>query len=111
MTRAAAEIIEDIQKHGPRHRGRKEYIKLLRGEHTTQRERIIAMCYYCMNYYADGAMDCRNTTCPLYIHMPYRKLPLNVAPHTVTANRDTGSMNHTGDGDRCDGDDRAGGDT
>ncbi len=61
----AEEIIKDIGR-SKNHPGKKEYIKFLRGERITPRERILAQCYDCMGYFSDGYQDCGITTCPLY---------------------------------------------
>lgn len=65
--------LEDVTTYGKRFTGRKEYLEILRGQHSTPRKRILAMCYECSGYYEDGAEDCGNKDCPLYGVMPYRK--------------------------------------
>lgn len=35
-------------------------------------EAILAKCYSCMAFYADGAVDCKIKTCSLYKWYPYR---------------------------------------
>jgi hypothetical protein len=40
----------------------------------TLKNAILAQCHQCMGYYSDGKEDYRNTKCPLYNWMPYRKL-------------------------------------
>jgi hypothetical protein len=46
---------------------------------------IIAKCYDCMGFYADGTMDCECPLCPLYPWMPYR---------IKTDSRDTPAISH-----------------
>jgi hypothetical protein len=53
-------------------RGKKEHMKFKRGESLTRHEAILAQCYECCGYYADGKGDCKSTLCPLYQYMPYR---------------------------------------
>lgn len=65
--------LADLTKNGKRFVGKSEYQKILRGEHVTPRQRIIAMCYECMGWYQDGTEDCQQSTCPLYGMMPYRQ--------------------------------------
>jgi hypothetical protein len=69
---ARRQLIRELEK-APRRKGKSEYIKILKGQYCTQRERILAKCYDCMGYYADGAEDCRVSSCPLYKLMPYRE--------------------------------------
>lgn len=59
------DTVEDVAK-GPRFQGKREYLAYLQGEHITHKERILAMCYYCSGHYADGFLDCKNNSCPLY---------------------------------------------
>ena len=35
---------------------------------------VRSKCHECMGHYYDGRVDCENTACSLYSHMPYRKL-------------------------------------
>lgn len=71
----ASEKIKDIKSYGISAIGRKEYLKILNGEHASYKERCIAMCYECMGFYADGRETCTDEICPLYMIMPYRKTP------------------------------------
>lgn len=64
--------LDDVSTFGRRFSGRKEYLEILRGNHSTPRKRILAKCYECMGYYEDGTMDCEQEECPLYAMMPYR---------------------------------------
>jgi hypothetical protein len=65
-------LIVSIRKYGITAQGRRELIKILKGQRATYKERCLALCYDCMNYYHDGKRSCQNTLCPLYAVMPYR---------------------------------------
>lgn len=64
--------IRGIKKFGLKAIGRKEICAHLNGEHLTRGEAILAKCYECNGYYADGKADCKIPVCPLYGFMPYR---------------------------------------
>ena len=53
--------------------GRKEFIMFLNKERMTHKQRILANCYRCMNFYEDGRVDCQVKDCVCYEVMPYRK--------------------------------------
>lgn len=38
-------------------------------------ECVRAKCFECTNQFADGRVDCEHQDCPLYVRIPYRKLP------------------------------------
>ena len=65
---------QTIKKVGMLARGRKELLKHLDGQRLTQRQAILAKCYDCLGYYADGKVCCEITDCPLFPYMPYRKV-------------------------------------
>jgi hypothetical protein len=65
--------IKEIKKFGLKAIGKKEICAHFNGAHLTRGEAILAKCYDCMCYYADGRLDCNLTACPLYSFMPYRK--------------------------------------
>lgn len=67
------EKLKDIERHGKQAQGRKELVAHLEGERLTLRQMILAKCYDCMGYYADGRTDCNISGCALYPLMPYRK--------------------------------------
>lgn len=69
------DYIKQIERYGVTARGRTELIKYLNGEKITQRQAILANCYTCMGYYADGRNDCKLKQCPLYPFMPYSSNP------------------------------------
>jgi len=58
--------IESIKKHGRRAKGRTELLKHLSGEKLTRPQAVVAKCYECMGYYADGVKSCTDSQCPLY---------------------------------------------
>ncbi len=64
--------LESIRKHGVSAHGRRELMNYLKGKDLAMKDAILARCYDCMSYYADGISDCRTTECPLYVFMPYR---------------------------------------
>jgi len=66
--------LDDINEHGLKARGMNELVRHMHGDRLTMRQRIIAKCYDCMGYYADGrGVDCEIPHCPLYPVMPYGK--------------------------------------
>ncbi|MEW6116972.1 MAG: hypothetical protein AB1553_08735 [Nitrospirota bacterium] len=66
--------LESIKKHGESAQGRKELLRYLKGKTLTVHQAVLARCYDCMSYYADGVADCKSLDCPLYEYMPYRAL-------------------------------------
>lgn len=66
--------LESIRKHGLSAEGRRELMNYLKGKDLAMKQAIVARCYDCMSFYADGVADCKTTECPLYIFMPYRKV-------------------------------------
>ena len=78
--------LESVKKHGISAEGRRELLKYLKGKDLLMKQAILARCYDCMSYYADGIADCKTPECPLYLYMPYRKLRrLRKAPKKRTA--------------------------
>ena len=67
------ERIAQIEEDGMLAKGKKELLSHLEGRNITQKQSIVAMCYDCMGYYADGKQDCGVTSCPLHPFMPYRE--------------------------------------
>lgn len=65
--------IMEINKYGLKAIGRKEIYSHLNGKHLTRGEAILAKCYECNGYYANGKADCKIPVCPLYNFMPYRQ--------------------------------------
>jgi hypothetical protein len=64
---------KEIEACGMKARGRKELIHHLEGWPLQRGQAIIAKCYDCMGYYADGKLDCLIPVCPLHGFMPYRR--------------------------------------
>jgi hypothetical protein len=52
---------------------RKELTKYLSGGKLTARQTVLAKCYECTVYYADGKMDCKLRDCPGYPFFPYKE--------------------------------------
>mgnify|MGYP001596862391 CR=1 FL=1 len=63
---------ENVGKFGSKGRGRGELIRYLTGQKLTNKKSILAKCYDCMGYYADGRIGCNMPHCPLYPKMPYK---------------------------------------
>ncbi len=66
--------LESIKKHGISAEGRRELMNYLKGKDLAMKQAILARCYDCMSFYADGIADCKTLECPLYMFMPYRKV-------------------------------------
>ena len=66
--------ITNIVKFGVKARGRNELILHLQNEKLKRGQAILAKCYDCMGFYADGKVDCQVHRCPLYGYMPYRDM-------------------------------------
>jgi hypothetical protein len=64
-------------------RGRNELKKHLNGGRLTFKQAILAKCYDCMGFYADGKADCAIPECPLYPVMPYGSKKTSVALETM----------------------------
>lgn len=67
--------LEFIERAGAVAVGKKELIKYVNGESLTPRESLLANCYMCTGYYADGRIDCKTSNCPVYPYMPYSSKP------------------------------------
>ena len=68
----AERIHKEITRYGVKAKGRSELLKHLEGKKLQSGEAIVAQCYMCLGYYADGRNDCKMPHCPLYPWMPYR---------------------------------------
>ncbi|MFO0754028.1 MAG: hypothetical protein U0411_11995 [Thermodesulfovibrionales bacterium] len=66
--------LETIKKYGVSAQGRKELMSYLKGKDLTLQQAVLARCYDCMSYFADGAADCKIPECPLYPYMPFRTI-------------------------------------
>ena len=62
--------IESITNIGIKARGQKELISHLTGRKISLKASVLAKCYECMGYYADGRTDCEGSDCPLYPYNP-----------------------------------------
>lgn len=67
------DMTDEIKKYGMAARGKQELIRHLNGEGLTRGQAILAKCYDCMGYYADGKKDCKVQRCPLYPFSHYRE--------------------------------------
>lgn len=68
------EEAEWVEKNTKRAKGKKEYLKMLRGEYVSRSDLIKAMCYHCTYYAQDGKFDCGSICCPIYMAMNYRNI-------------------------------------
>ena len=78
-----------IRKSGVTSAGKTNLLKHLQGERLTQRQAILAKCCDCMNYHADGRMDCRMPHCSLYPFRPYKDDPA-LSPGKAVSSRGRG---------------------
>jgi len=67
------EMIKNINSYGKGAQGRHEYLDYLQGKNISPERSILAACYRCRNFYADGKKDCETHDCPLYPFMPFTK--------------------------------------
>ena len=67
------ERIENIQRYGKTARGQKEILKHLSGQRLTLKQAVLAHCYDCLGFYADGKHDCNMPHCPLHPFMAYNE--------------------------------------
>lgn len=81
--------------------GKKELAHYSKGIQLTSEEAIIAMCYSCMGYYADGKEDCKIPSCPLSIHLcltkKFPKINLrsqNWLKFTFNSSKDASTINY-----------------
>jgi hypothetical protein len=90
-----AKLISDIERHGKTARGRQELLKHLEGGRLTLKQAVLAHCYSCMGYYADGKQDCRLSKCPLHPFMPYNESKLNRKNPVARSNRPSFALAHS----------------
>jgi hypothetical protein len=64
---------DEIKKLGMSAKGRMELIRHLDGKKMPASRAILAKCYDCMGYFADGKSDCEMPDCSLYPWMAYRE--------------------------------------
>ncbi len=84
------DIVTVVQKEGiyrsPKGksaRGRTELKKHLNETRLTFKQAIMAKCYECTAFYADGKVDCCIPDCPLHPFMPYRSKKPSAALATM----------------------------
>lgn len=77
-------IISNIKQYGKTARGRNELLKHLEGGKLTLRQAMLAHCYDCMGYYADGKVDCRLNRCPLHPFMAFNENKIKRTSRTMT---------------------------
>ena len=65
--------ISDIKRHGKTAQGKKELIKHLEGQRLTLKQAVLARCYDCAGFYADGKLDCNMPHCSLHPFMAYNQ--------------------------------------
>lgn len=65
--------VKDIEKYGKEAQGKRDMLRHLSHEKLTMKQGILAKCFDCCGFYADGKKDCQVPACPLYGFMPYRK--------------------------------------
>ena len=70
---------KNILKHGATSAGKTHYLKYLNGKKLTRNQAILAKCFECSGYYADGRSACEITDCPIWPWAPYSK-QANVGP-------------------------------
>ena len=66
------QMLDPLPPGWARKRGGKELMQHRTGHRLTQRQMILAKCYECCGYYANGGFNCEIPECPLYPAMPYR---------------------------------------
>ena len=57
---------------GKRAKGKREFEKFKKGEKLTYKQSVLAKCYDCTCFYADGKVDCKAKSCPLHPYMPFK---------------------------------------
>ena len=64
-------IIKAIETRGLNTRGKRDYLRHLKGERLTQRQAIAAQCYDCQGFCQDGRPACDIDTCALHPYSPF----------------------------------------
>jgi hypothetical protein len=65
--------IKNIQKYGKTAQGQRELLNHLSGQRLTLKQAVLAYCYGCDGYYADGKVDCNMPHCSLHPFMAYNQ--------------------------------------
>ena len=93
------ESIDNIKKYGKDSPGKKYLLKYSEGQILTMKQAIVAHCFLCCGYYADGKNDCLIPSCSLYPFMPYRaekkKVKKERSEKQVEAGRKLGFLRST----------------
>jgi hypothetical protein len=64
------ELLSDVNTWAS-HKGKREYVKFLKGNQLTHKETCLAMCYQCTAGYFDGREKCDNMLCPAIQYHPF----------------------------------------
>ncbi len=67
------ERIKNIRRSGKTARGQKELLRHLSGQRLTLKQAVLARCYDCAGFYADGKVDCKCSDCSLHPFMAYNQ--------------------------------------
>lgn len=67
------ERINNIRLNGKTARGQKEILKHLSGQRLTLKQAVLAHCYDCSGFFADGKVDCECPACSLHPFMAYNQ--------------------------------------
>lgn len=62
----------EVLKHGTKSQGMTNYLKYLNGKKIGLKGAVLAKCFDCMGYFADGRSNCGMEECSLYPWMPYK---------------------------------------
>lgn len=63
----------EVTMKGKKSGGMTNYLKYLSGRKIGLKGAVLAKCFDCCGFYADGRMDCKIQDCPLYPWQPYRE--------------------------------------
>lgn len=77
-------IISDIKRNGKTARGKKELLRHLEGGRLTLRQAVLAKCFDCTGYFADGKADCKCPSCALYPFMAFNADKSKRTSRTIT---------------------------
>jgi hypothetical protein len=72
LAKRKAKQLQSIEKYGIMAQGKMPMMDYLSGKTVHRADAVLAYCYSCMSFYADGKGDCGDPLCPLYPWMPYR---------------------------------------
>lgn len=67
------EQIKNVRRYGKTARGQKELVKHYQGERLTLKQAVLAKCYNCAGFFADGKVDCSMPHCSLHPFMAYNQ--------------------------------------